>query len=212
MSKQAFSIIEILIVFFLILMVTSIFVPLNIANVKQAERVVKWKNTFDETKYSFEVLKANNQNLFESLKSNKVMDSQVAFDMIKPYLNISHEKSTNDYFKNYKYKFLNGRKVKKKSNFYVEDFATLESGVIIGFKLTKNSSIYSNSPIGLMLFDVNGLEKPNKIGKDIFFINVYENEVKALGEGHSTSMLKANCSPIGIGTFCSKYYLIGGNF
>lgn len=212
MSKRAFSIIEILIVFFLILLVASIFVPLNIANVKQAERVVKWKNTFEETKYSFEVLKAKNQNLFESLKLNNAMDSHAAFKMIKPYLNISNHKSTDDYFKDYKYKFLNGRKVKNNSIFYIKDFATLESGVVIGFKLAKNNHMYSNSPVGIMLFDINGLEKPNRIGKDIFFINVYENEIKAVGEGRSTSVLKANCSPIGTGTFCSKYYLIGGNF
>lgn len=212
MSKRAFSIIEILIVFFLILMVASIFIPLNLANLKQAERVVKWKNTFEETKYSFEVLKANQHSLFESLKSNKVRSSKVAFDMMKPYLNISHSKSAGDYFKDYKYKFLNGRRVKKKSSFYVDNFATLESGVIIGFRLNKNRSVYVNSPIGIMMFDINGLEKPNRVGKDVFFISVSEKEIKAVGDGHSTSVMKANCSPIGTGTFCSKYYLIGGNF
>lgn len=212
MSKRAFSIIEIAIVIFLILMVASIFIPMNIANVKQAERIVKWKNTFEETKYSFEVLKANNQNLFETIKFNKINSSKSAFDVFKPYLNINYEKSTKDYFKGYRYKFLNGTRVKKKSNFYVTDFATLKSGVIIGFKLNKSRGMYSNATIGTMLFDINGINKPNRIGKDVFFINIYPNEIKAVGEDRSLSVLRANCSPIGTGTFCSKYYLIGGNF
>lgn len=212
MSKRAFSIIEIAIVIFLILMVASIFIPMNIANLKQAERIVKWKNTFEETKYSFEVLKAKNSDLFESLRLNKVTDSKTAFNMFKPYLNIDHEKSTKEHFKDYKYRFLNGTHVKKKSSFYITDFATLKSDVIIGFKLNRNKLIYADAPIGTMLFDINGFNKPNRIGKDVFFINIYDNEIKAVGEDRSTSVLRANCSPIGTGTFCSKYYLIGGNF
>ncbi len=211
MARRAFSLVEIAIVLFIIVFVASVFVPLNILNVSQAERVAKWKNVFEESKYSFEVLKAHDQGLMKDLQSYKLSDSE-AFDKIKPYLNIDKAQSTEETYKNYQYKFLNGRRVNSKSMFYVKDFATLESGVIIGFKLNRMRHTYRNTPVAMMLFDINGLDKPNKIGKDIFGINIYEEGIKAFGDGHSCPFLKANCSPVGAGTFCSKYYLIGGNF
>ncbi len=211
MTRRAFSLVEIAIVLFLIVFVAMIFVPLNISNVEQAERVAKWKNVFDESRYSFELLKAQDPSMFLDFKNNGYTNTQ-AFARIKPYLNINNSKSTQEYFKDYEYTFLNGRKVSPKSIFYVNDFATLESGVIIGFRLDKIRHTYRNTPAAMMLFDVNGLNKPNKIGKDIFGINIYENDIKPFGEDHSCPFLKANCSPMGTGTFCSKYYLIGGNF
>ncbi len=211
MKRDAFSIVEIVIALFLIFFITAIFVPMNISNVSQAERVAKWKNVFEESRYSFELLKAQNQSVIMDSKNNRLSDDE-AFDRMKPYLNVCHEKSTKEYFKDYKYKFLNGKKVNPQSLFYVNDFATLESGVIIGFKLYQIRHTYRNTPVAMMLFDVNGLDKPNRIGKDIFGINIFENAIKPFGDGQSSPYLKANCSPIGTGTFCSKYYLIGGNF
>lgn len=206
-NKKAFTIIEIVIVIFLILMVASIFIPLNLANVKQAERIARWKNTFDEVKYSFEMLRAQDEELFNPSKD---INSKDLFVKIKPYLNIKHDKIGSDYFQNYKYKFLNGRKVNQFSNFYFSDLAMLESGVIIGFKLNDNRSSDPKSPFGLMMFDINGLEKPNKFGVDIFGIRIFPDRIEPFGEGRSHSALKVNCSPIGTGLYCSKYYLIGG--
>ncbi len=212
MARRAFTVIEIIVVIFLILMVASIFIPLNIANVKQAELVARWKNTFEESKYSFELLRVQNPMLFRSIKMNENVDSTQVFESIKKYLDMDDEKSTPVYFSNYKYKFLNGRKVKKNSKLYVKDFVTLRSGVIIGFKLNEKRLVYGNTAVGILLFDVNGLEKPNRIGKDIFGVNVYRNDIKPFGEGRSLSSMTVNCSPIGTGVMCSKYYLIGGKF
>lgn len=208
-KSRAFTIVEIVIVVFLILMVASIFIPLNLANVKQAKRIAKWKNTFDEANYCFEMLRAQDKDLFKPVNIN---NSKEVFTSIKPYLNIRHDRLVKDYFKNYKYKFLNGRKVNKFSNFYFREFAVLESGVIIGFKLNDNRFNDPKAPFGLMLFDINGLEKPNKFGLDIFGIRLFPDRIEAFGEGRSHSTLKVNCSPIGTGLFCSKYYLIGGKF
>ena len=212
MSRRAFSVVEILIVLFIILLVASVFIPLNIANVKQAGCIAKWKNTFAESKYSFQLLRAQNPSMFMPVMTNKQGDSASVFNVVKKYLNVDSEKSHPAYFANYNYRYLNGRRIGKKSKFYVTNFATLESGVIIGFKLNKNNYIYENSPVGLMLFDINGLNEPNKMGKDIFGVNIYKNGIKPFGEGRSEGAMKANCSPIGTGVLCSKYYLIGGKF
>ena len=211
MARSAFSLVEIGIVLFLIVLVACIFVPLKVLNVAQAERVAKWKTVYEETRYSFEVLKAQNPSFINELNRGNLTSAD-AFDKIKPYLNLDEKKSTQTYFNNYNYRFFNSRRVKEKSLFYVKDFATLQSGVIIGFKVNRMRHTYKNTPVAMMIFDVNGLEKPNRIGKDIFGINIYKNDIKPFGDGHPGAFLKANCSPMGTGTFCSKYYLIGGNF
>ena len=63
-----------------------------------------------------------------------------------------------------------------------------------------------------MFVDINGKEKPNRIGQDIFFMSVYKNSVTALGNGKNHARLKTDCSPIGRGVYCSEYYLLGGSF
>ena len=52
----------------------------------------------------------------------------------------------------------------------------------------------------------------NKIGQDIFFMSIYKDKVTALGNGKNHARLKADCSPIGRGVYCSEYYLLGGGF
>jgi len=212
MSKRAFTVVEILIVLFLVLMIASIIVPMNVANVRQAEMVAKWKNVYPEADYSFKLLRAQHSELFDTLGKNHDADSSSVFNTIKAYLNVSEEKSSPKYFEHYKFKFLNGRSVGKKSRYYVKDFATLQSGVIIGFRLNEYRFVGGGEPLGIMLFDINGLAKPNRIGKDIFGVNVFPMAIVPFGEGRSSSDMKANCSPIGVGVMCSKFYLIGGNF
>lgn len=212
MKKQAFTVVEIVIALFLIVIVSAIFIPLNISNIAQAQRIAKWENTFNEARYSFDILKAQNLNLINIFESSKVQNSHDAFTYIKPYLNIDEKKTSELNLKGYKYKFLNGKNIKKKSKLYVDNFAILESGVLLGFKKLKTDRYADKDIIAIMLFDVNGTEGPNKFGRDIFGINIYKDKISPFGEGRSHAALKTNCSPIGTGVLCSKYYLIGGAF
>ena len=63
-----------------------------------------------------------------------------------------------------------------------------------------------------MYVDINGVETPNRIGQDVFFINIYKDRISALGSNKDYAKLKSNCSPIGNGLYCSEYYLLGGRF
>src|SRR5574344_1186787 len=112
MNKTAFSIAELIIVLFLLIAVASVFIPLNLTNLSQAERVSLWKNTFEEIVYSIEVMKAKNPELSELISSGKAGDTMQAFEIIKPYLNIKDDESNIAKMKRYKYKFLNGKRVK----------------------------------------------------------------------------------------------------
>lgn len=212
MKRSAFSIVELVIVVFLLVGIASILVPLNLSNLKQAERVSLWKNTYEEIKYSIDVMKAKSPQLSELIASGRAGDTMVAFQVIKPYLNIKQSKSDNAKLKNYSYRFLNGQKVKKKSDFYMDEFIILESGVIMGFKINSDVTTPNNAHRAIMLFDVNGFERPNRIGEDIFGLYLYPDRIEPFGDGYSDLALKTNCSPLGTGVLCSKYYLIGGAF
>ena len=80
---------------------------------------------------------------------------------------------------------------------------------IIGFKWI-NENCEKDELCAIMIFDLNGLEKPNVFGEDIFGININRNGISAFGEDTDINMLKQNCKSSG--TYCSYYYLIGGHF
>ena len=91
-------------------------------------------------------------------------------------------------------------------------FYETKSGILISFKENQSEIISDKQPLYFLFVDINGKNKPNRIGQDIFFLSVYANHITALGEGRTHARLKANCSPIGSGLYCSEYYLLGGSF
>lgn len=129
---------------------------------------------------------------------------------IEPYFNLE-DKSYKPLTK-YKYKRKNGRKLKPHSQFNFKTFLKCKDGSIISFRKNINYKGDENQPLFYMFVDINGEEKPNKIGEDIFFIDIFEHEIKALGYDKEYSNLKQNCSPLGSGLYCSEFYLLGGHF
>lgn len=67
-------------------------------------------------------------------------------------------------------------------------------------------------PCATVLFDMNGVEKPNRIGKDIFGIYIYKNRIEAFGAEFTNDSLERSCSSHSNGMSCSEYYLRGGKF
>ena len=107
---------------------------------------------------------------------------------------------------------MNGARVKKTSRYYFDEFVRTNNGVILGFNKNDSETASEKSPLYYMFVDINAEEKPNKLGQDIFFMSVYKDKVTALGSGKTHARLKADCSPIGRGVYCSEYYLLGGSF
>lgn len=208
MRLKSFTIIELLLIIFAIFIIAAIIVPLNLTDTSQAQRVAKWHRVYDELDYSFQLLRQQEGSIFGD-EPEKLTQGEY-FERISPFLNIA-EDSQQVNFEKYKYRYRNKTYVKKTSKYYYNDFFMMKNNVIASLKKNMNKGENAEEPYAYMFIDVNGFQKPNRIGLDIFFINIFNDRISAYGDGYPISKLSAGCSKIGKGLFCSKYYLIGSN-
>lgn len=202
MKKPSFSIFNIVSVVFIILVMILIIVPFNFVNVEQAQRTAKWLNVYEKLQYDFELEKLHEGSIVPELTSPKEYSYILA-----PYLNLNS--GNMEIKKHYKYKLMNGRKLDKTSQFYFDRFAKTRDGIYVGLKQSIHQE--ADSPLYYMFIDINGKQKPNKIGEDIFFISIYKDKIAPFGSTKKHAELKKNCSPLGSGMYCSEYYLRSGS-
>lgn len=67
---------------------------------------------------------------------------------------------------------MNGTKVYKGQSYYFDDFYFAENNTIVGIKDIKSEN--STDALFLMLFDINGILPPNRWGRDIYGVNIYD--------------------------------------
>ena len=207
----SFSIFNVVSIFLIILSIILILVPFNLINLEQAERIAKWKAEYEKIKYSFELIKLHEGTIVPTNEeAGKLVTEEYMLERAMPYVHFQVEKP--EKIENYKYKKMNGTPVKKTSRYYFDEFVRTSNGVILGFNQNDSETASEKSPLYYMFVDINAEEKPNKIGQDIFFMSIYKDKVTALGSGKTHARLKADCSPIGRGVYCSEYYLLGGSF
>lgn len=211
MQKKAFTIIEIVVVFFLMLGVVFLTYPKSLNSTRQAKLISKWTEKFSELEYMFSVIKAQKNGDIEEQFNNtqdEAAKEKIMLDIIKPYLRITpqHQLKTA-----YTPIFMNKTIPFAKSQYDFEKFYLTDSNELVGLKFV-NSNCKNNEICFLMAFDINGFDKPNIWGDDIFGINVFKDRIEPFGKGINTDMLKQNCSKLGSGVYCSYYYLIGGKF
>jgi hypothetical protein len=132
------------------------------------------------------------------------------FKIIGPYLNVDTSKNVQT-LKNYHYKFKNGSHVPMQSPFFTKLYAYQENENIVIFKwLTCQCD--EKTPCATVFFDMNGKQKPNNIGKDIFGLYLYKNRIETFGAKLSNEELTKSCNSHSNGLNCSEYYLRGGKF
>ena len=208
MRLKAFTIIEIILIFFAIAIVSAVIIPLNLTDTSQAKRVAKWHKVFKELQYSFNLIIIQDGSILGN-NPDSITQGEL-FDRISPFLDIANDEKQIGFDK-YKYKYRNKTYIRKSSRYYFDDFFMMNGDVIGSLKKNPEHEKDNNQPYAYMFVDVNGFEKPNRVGLDIFFINIFNDKISAYGEGYPLQDLKAGCSKIGKGLFCSKYYLVGSN-
>ena len=209
MKISAFTILEILIIFFAIVIVAAVLMPLSMSDASQGQRVAKWHKVFNELEYSFNLAKAQEGSIFGDNPAS--LTSEEYFEKVRPYLDIDILHDYSKEFGKYKYSYKNKTYVKKSSRYYFSNFFMMNDNVIASIKKNTENEDGKEMAYAFMFVDVNGFEKPNRIGADIFFINIFNDRITAYGDGYSMAKLSAGCSKIGKGLFCSKYYLVGSN-
>lgn len=194
--KHGFTLIEISLFIFVMLVIMAVVLPFSFSNTKEAYFITKWERIFEEVKYSFSVYSLNNRNNLD-------------LKLLPDYLNIDKTRQNDPILNKYSYSFLNGKPVLTNSRYYVDKFYFLEDNSIVGLKIADSCRL--GETCGIIIFDVNGETGPNKFGKDVFGVNVYIDRVEAFGTNLSRNLLASDCSKASSGVFCSFYYLLGGN-
>lgn len=211
MRRNAFNMVEITIVFCLLLTTVILCIPAIFNNSKEAKVISDWKNNFAETQSNFEVFNVSDRDELEAICRSDVKNKeQEIFKIIGPYFNVDLNKSTKS-LKYYRYKYKNGAQVPMQSILFTKMFAYQENGDIVGFKLL-DCNCTQTKPCGVALFDMNGLQKPNRLGVDIFGMYLYRDRIEAFGSKLSNDELERDCNKRSSGMNCSEYYLRGGKF
>lgn len=209
MKNLSFSVLNVISILAVILLIILIVMPFNLINLEQAQRIAKWKTIFERYNYCFNLVNLHEGSIVPTQEeSGKIITDEYMFERLKPYFNFVGSESK----KNYSYKKMNGRLMEKESQFYFNKFFKDKTGVIISLKKNNISITDEKHPLYFLYVDINGEEKPNRIGQDIFVISIYKNSINALGHNKEYAKLKSNCSPIASGLYCSEYYLLGGRF
>lgn len=184
--------------------------PLSVENTRQANFISKWNEKFNRIEYMFSVINAHKtSDMLKSLNDAQTPQERehILLMIIKPYLRINTEK----FPKHYKPRCLNGSKINSKHAYYFNELYYAENNTIVGIKDISEEK--SEDPLFLMMFDINGTLPPNRWGKDIYGIRIYdEGIIKPFGEDLDMSKIKEDCSNSGTGGACSYYYKIGGDF
>lgn len=213
MKHLKFSFFNIFSVISIILVLILILVPFNVVNLEQAQRIAKWLKVYEEINYSFSLVKSHEATIIPDLnEAEKVITEEYIVERISPYMNLENDAKSQVEIPKYTYRLLNRNIVKKNNQFYFNKFLKTKDGMLLSIKQNQQDNFMDLTPLYFMFVDINGEEKPNQVGKDIFIINIYKDSVRPLGTNRGHASLKVNCSPIGTGLYCAEYYLRGGSF
>lgn len=208
-QKGAFTIIEVVFVFLLILGVTFLILPRSLNSTRQAKFISQWSETYAQLEYMFSVIKAQqNGALEEKIKAapNNEERKNILLETIKPYLRITTAVDSD-----YKQLYMNKSVVQPSDRYHFDNLYFTSSDEIVGLKWLKEDC-NDNDVCAILNFDLNGKKSPNTWGYDIFGINLYKTKIEPIGKNIDIDVLKNNCSKNGFGIYCSYYYLIGGKF
>lgn len=205
MAKKYYLKFEYAIILFILFGFLMLVTPFSFGNTRQAWFISKWNETFNRVEYMFSVINAHiTEDIIRSMNKAKTPEQRekILLSLIKPYLRINTENKP----KRYKPKYVNGSRVYKGQTYYFDDFYFAENNTIVGIK-----DIQSDDVLFIMMFDINGILPPNRWGKDIYGVSIYDcGKIKPFGEGLDIKSLKKDCLQTGIN--CSYYYKIGGGF
>lgn len=206
MKKQAFTLVEIIVVISIVVLTAIILIPNIIDDNKKLHTISQWKHTYKNIEYVFSAIKAQTTETDKvAIEKTRTNDERevVLCDLLNPYFRMQSVVDP----KTYKTYFMDGSFVNEKSEYYVKNLHTTNSGMVIGVKwLLVPSQAQNSLPIAMITIDLNGLKKPNKWGYDIFGVNIFVDRIEPLGEEYDEMLIKSDCSKKGKGISCASYY------
>lgn len=211
MGRKHYWKLEYSIALFVMLGIILLIMPVSIESSRQANFISKWNEKINRVEYMFTVINAHiTDDMIKGMKKAKTKEERekLLLTIIKPYMRIDIDGVP---VKHYHPRYMNGAKVYKGQTYYFNEFYFAENNTIVGIKdvLPKKADGISF----IMMFDINGILPPNKWGRDIYGVNIYdEGKIEPFGFDKDMAELKKDCSNSGSGISCSYYYKIGGGF
>ena len=209
--KKHYWKLEYSIALFVFLGILLLVMPVSIENTRQANFISKWNEKLNRVEYMFSVINAHiSDDMLKSMKRAQTSQERekLMLALIKPYLRIDIDGLP---VKHYHPRYINGAKVYRGQTYFFDEFYFAENNSIVGVKDIKSEKF--DGVLFLMMFDMNGILPPNRWGKDIFGINIYDGgKIEPFGFDKDMTELKKDCSETGTGLGCSYYYKIGGGF
>lgn len=187
--KRASVFIESIFVFVVIFCCLLVAMPFLIKNTQKEKNIAIWAQKFSNIQYAYSVLKIQMEEENTNFMSSKFQHNLKLF--------LRETKPVNS---NYKPEFLN--KNKKIDTYVFEKYFENTNGLILGFKWL-NPKCTGREVCAVMSVDINGYEKPNVWGKDIFAVDFYKDFVEPAGKRKSLNKLLQDCSKAGTGVYCS---------
>ena len=198
--KRAFTLAEVLITLGIIGVVVAIILPTVLSNIRNkgyVEKLQKIYSTLGQvTKLVTIDVGVDPENWAFSHYNDGDVNDSLNRCILDSY--ISHLKVTSDYIQDYnqymsilqkkkvKYYYLNGNEASSVFQsvyhmYHVAYVVELSDGSTIGFSFANNKrggvlwNLIDKNIVLLYIVDLNGLAKPNQIGRDIFYFALYKN-------------------------------------
>lgn len=209
MAKKGLLKIEYTVTLVIMFVMTILIVPFDLESTVQANFISRWIDKLSRLEYMFKVIDAQEHDeILMSFKraSNVKEREEILINLIQPYFRLSRTRLS----KRYRPRFMNNEKIPKTDRYYFEDWYVTENGMIVGIKDIDSED--PKAPKFRIMMDINGKLPPNKWGKDIYGVNIFETGLEPFGSNLSMEKLKDDCSKTGTGVGCSYYYKIGGSF
>ncbi len=190
--RRGFTLVEVSILLVIFLIVALLVAPMSLDDTRQARNTSRWRNVqieFSNIFYSPDLQKIENSSDFKTF-FRKSIESEIRED-------IPH----------YKITFLNGMNPPEIYSF--NNYKLTGADSVLAYKFMEKQAYGLQ---GLLMYDVNGKEGPNKWGNDVFGFNIYSDRLEPFCKKDSIETQKRDCSKNGTGLCCSNYYLIGGSF
>jgi prepilin-type N-terminal cleavage/methylation domain-containing protein len=220
-KQYAFTLAEVLITLLIIGTVSSLVIPNLINDSQDAELKTAWKKAYSDLNQATTKLMMDNAGNLRYLCTVDGNEHNCLRNKYLEYLNYSKICNTGESYGNCWHiqdgssKWLYGKGITTWGN---EAGAILNTGNFIRFNWTSQDCSQSvGTPevfkrCGVLVVDVNGWNKPNTLGKDIFAIHLLENSLKpygSTGDGRdlSTTCISGNTNTSNTGWGCAAKYL-----
>ena len=196
MAKKRYLKLEYSIFLFVLLGILLLVMPVSFENTRQAGFISKWNEKFNRVEYMFSVINAHvTDDIIRSMNKAKTHEEREAIllALVKPYLRIN----TDNRPKHYRPKYINGSRVYKGQTYFFDDFYFAENKSIVGIKDIKSEK--ADDALFIMMFDINGILPPNRWGKDIYGVSIFDGgKIEPFGFDLDMKELKKDCFETGI--------------